>query len=486
VTELLLENGRLPGGHRPTAVRVADGRVVAIGPDAAAEVRRGTDRLDLEGRVLLPGLWDTHAHLEQWAVARRRIDLRAARTPEEAADLVAAAASRVGPGEVLVGWGFRYGTWEAEPHKDLLEAVAPGRLVVASSIDLHSAWFSPAALAHVGAADHPTGVLQEQACYEAVAAFVQFDERLVDRWVTEAVSAAAASGVTGIVDFEFGDVLPAWQRRSATHQLDARIVCTVYPDHLEVALDRGAPTGAVVPGTGGLVEVGPLKVFADGSLNSRTALCHEPYPGGTDHGRLETPPAQLRALLERAAGGGLETAVHAIGDRAMTLALDAFEVTGARGRIEHAQLVTEDDLPRLARPGLVAGVQPAHLLDDRDVIERHWPGRSHRAFPFGDLLAAGVRVEFGSDAPVAPLDPWLAITAAVRRTGDGRSPWHPEQRIAVADALACSSRGRREVRPGDPADLVVLDADPYDAGIDLGRPGVAATLCAGRWTFRGF
>jgi predicted amidohydrolase YtcJ len=484
---LRLDRVRLPGGGDPVSLLLAEGRVHAAVPAVADLPVPDAEVVDLEGRWVLPGLWDAHAHLEQWAVSRRRVDLRGAADPREAADLLAAAAREHPGDEVLVGWGFRYGTWRTEPHADLLEAVAPGRAILASSIDLHTAWCSPAALARAGVGDHPTGVLQEQACYEVVDVLGRTDPADVDVWVAEAVTAAARLGVTGIVDFEFGDVLPAWQRRAEERTVDARIVCTVYPHHLDDAIARGWPSGAPVPGTDGLVTVGPLKLFVDGSLNSRTALCHHPYPGGDDHGRLETPPDELRALLGRAGAAGIDAAVHAIGDRAVGLALDAFEATGAVGRIEHAQLVAEGDVHRLARPGLTVGVQPAHLLDDRDVTARLWPGRSHRAFPLAELLAAGVHVEFGSDAPVAPLDPWLAVSAAVTRTGDDRPAWHPEHRLTLADALAWSSRGRRGIGVGDPADLVVLDRDPSAlADHELRVPGVVGTLCAGRWTFRAF
>jgi predicted amidohydrolase YtcJ len=187
--------------------------------------------------------------------------------------------------------------------------------------------------------------------------------------------------------------------------------------------------------------------------------------------------------MRRAAAHGIEPAVHAIGDRANTIALDAFEAVRCRGRIEHAQLLSPEDLPRFAELGVVAGVQPRHATDDRDVADRHWGGRTERAFAYGDLLAAGARLEFGSDAPVSPLDPWLAIASAVSRTDDERPAWHPEQRLSVPDALVAAARGRRLIRVGDPADLVVVDADPLVADPDTLRTmPVHATMTNGRWT----
>src|SRR5690606_28784259 len=163
------------------------------------------------------------------------------------------------------------------------------------------------------------------------------------------------------------------------------------------------------------------------------------------------PTDELTELLRYAHAKGIRAAVHAIGDRANTLALDAFEASGARGSIEHAQLLLDDDVERMARLELVASVQPEHLLDDRDVADHHWAGRTAGAFAFGSLARAGVRMAFGSDAPVAPLDPWSAIAAALHRTRDEREAWHPEQRISLDTALASSVRSR--VAVGEPADL---------------------------------
>jgi predicted amidohydrolase YtcJ len=156
--------------------------------------------------------------------------------------------------------------------------------------------------------------------------------------------------------------------------------------------------------------------------------------------------------------------------------------------VEHAQLLTWDDVVRFARLDVVASVQPEHAMDDRDVADHHWAGRTDRAFAFGALHRAGVKLALGSDAPVAPLDPWAAIDAAVWRTRDGREAWHAEQRIDVRAALASSVDGRPlDLRVGERADLAVLDEDPVALA---GAPGalrsmpVAATLVGGAWAFR--
>jgi predicted amidohydrolase YtcJ len=175
--------------------------------------------------------------------------------------------------------------------------------------------------------------------------------------------------------------------------------------------------------------------------------------------------------------------VHAIGDQANTIALDAFAKVGCPGRIEHAQLVHADDLARFARLGVIAGVQPAHQPDDRDVADQHWSGRTARAFPYAALLAAGATLEIGSDAPVSPLDPWDGIASAITRTDDARPPWHPEQAIPLEVALAAASKGRTGVQVGDAADLMVVAVDPGTVSPhELREIPVTMTVMAGRRT----
>ncbi|WP_279583127.1 amidohydrolase family protein [Fodinicola feengrottensis] len=187
--------------------------------------------------------------------------------------------------------------------------------------------------------------------------------------------------------------------------------------------------------------------------------------------------------MRRAAAHGIDAAVHAIGDHANTLALDAYEQVGCGGSIEHAQLLTIDDFRRFADLDLVASVQPQHAVDDREVADRYWPGRTDRAFAYAALLSAGVRLALGSDAPVAPLDPWISVAAAVQRSDDDRPSWHPEQELPASAALAASTRGRRLVRVGEVADLVITEENPLEvAAPKLRSMSVFGTLLAGSWT----
>lgn len=472
-------------------VHILDGRVASI--TAKADTVSAGPVIEANGRTLLPGFWDAHVHAVQWACSRRRLDLRTADSAKSAAVLVRAHLSKV-PQVTdgrIIGYGFRDALWPDAPHKRLLETMAPGCVVMLVSNDLHTAWLSPAALAAIGCGDHPTGVLREQACLNAVAMLEQVSTDELDRWVAEATVAAAERGVVGFTDFEYADNVHDWRRRSVLYELRTRIACSVYPQYLERAIVSGLRTGDCVRGSQGLLEVGPLKLFVDGSLNTRTAYCDDAYPGmgfhPDSHGVLTTPPDQLARVMRRGAEHGLQPALHAIGDRANAIALDAFEVVGCAGRIEHAQMVKSDDVVRFRKLGVIASVQPAHAPADRDVADRHWGGRTAAAFPYASLLAAGARLEIGSDAPVSPLDPWDGIAAAVRRTNDDRPPWHQEQAIPLEAAFQAACRGRRDIRVGDVADLVIVDGDPANVEAPaLSGMRVFGTMLGGSWTYRSF
>jgi predicted amidohydrolase YtcJ len=478
-----IRNARPLGGHDPIDLIIDDGVISAILPAGIEAV--GPDDLDLGGRFIMPGLWDEHVHFTQWAQHRRRIDLSGAESAAEAAAIVRSSVSQGDArDEVVVGVGFRDGLWPDAPSVALLDAIALDRPIVLISGDVHCVWLNSAALVRFGVdasiADECDGVLREDAAFAITAQLDSAGDGELDRWVGEAAREAAARGVVGVVDLEMRWNHDDWQRRVEAGFDALRVEFGVYPQHLDRALEQGLRTGHAVAGT---VAVGPLKVITDGSLNTRTAYCCDPYPDAPagSYGRLNVPPCELHPLLARASDAGFDLAVHAIGDAANRLALDVFAKLGRGGRIEHAQLVHESDFARFAALGVTASVQPEHLLDDRDVAERYWPGRTQRAFALRSLLDAGAHVVLGSDAPVAPLDPWVAIAAATARTRDERPAFHPEQSITVVEALAASTRTL--VSTGEAADLVVLEVDPLTSdAATLRTMPVAATLLGGRVT----
>lgn len=461
----------------PVDMLLGDGRILDIAP--AGALRPRGEILDAEGAWAIPGLWDNHVHAVQWALASERIPLGSAASAVEAASLVQGAPRS--PEGRVVGVGFRDALWADAPALELLDRATGATPTYLINADVHSVWLNSAALRREGltAAD---GVLREEDAFEISRRLNAVDPARADAAVRRAGEQAAARGVTGIVDFDMGWNADAWPRRVSEGFASHRVEFAVYPFDLDRAIAAGLRTGDEHGGA--LIHVGPLKVITDGSLGTRTAACSHHYPGDdADFGVLTVPQDELSGLLLKAAGAGLAVAVHAIGDRAVTSALDAFTNTGATGTVEHAQLVRHADLARFGRLGVAASVQPQHALDDRDLVGVHWAGQTSVGYPLASLRDAGTRLLFGSDAPVSPLDPWQAIGAAVDRTDDDREPWHPQERLTVDQALVASTR--TSLRPGERADIALCGADPRSVrGEDLRRMPVLATLLGGRITHR--
>lgn len=481
-TNLLLHDARLPSGLRDVLIR--NGRVFAIGTPGSLD-SAGIRLHDLEGRWTRPGLWDEHVHFTQWVIRRQRIDLGAATSAAHAIALVRDATR---PGlDAITGYGFRDGLWPDKPTRAALDHLAPDRPVVLISGDLHCGWMNSRAAAWLGVVTDESGMLREAPWMATLDVMDRAAPPTLASF-KEAADAAARRGVVGIVDFENADNATAWPERVSGGVTSLRVEASIWPDRLDDAIARGLRTGAPLGGSG-LVHVGHLKIIADGSLNTRTALCFDPYRGldeqsGRTTGVASVPPEQLRHLLDSAHRAGIVPAVHAIGDRAVSFVLDELERGGKPGRIEHAQLVAAQDMGRFGRSGLLTSVQPEHAMDDRDVADRYWPDRTERTFPYRSLYEAGAQLRFGSDAPVAPLDPWQAISAATHRSRDDREPWHVEQRLPIEVALAASSRGSAGLAIGDVADLVVLDEDPATASVaQLRNMPVSGTMLGGRWTW---
>jgi predicted amidohydrolase YtcJ len=496
VTSLLIRRTRLvPIGRtaappeRPVDVLVEDGVVTTVA--GRLDPRPGVEEVDADGRWCAPGLWDQHVHLAQWTLASQRLDLAPARSPEQALALVAERIASL-PGVPVVGWGHRSGGWDRAVTVSELDAVTGDVPAVLISGDGHHAWLNTTALLHLALPVRDSVVRETEwfSVYPRLVTLAGNDGTTPEAY-RRVLDAAAARGVVGVVDFEFGGGREDWVERWGSGCDVLRVRWATYADGLDEVLAAGLRTGDPLPGCDDRATMGPLKIISDGSLNTRTAWCCEPY--GDAH-RLEYPAgqpnlsgAELRDLLERAHAGGLEVATHAIGDAAVGEALEAYAETGAMGSIEHVQMVRRDDVRRMAELGVRASVQPAHLLDDRDLTEQVWPGRAERCFAFRWMLDDGVELALGSDAPVSPLDPWLAIAAAVHRSADEREPWHHEQGLTPAEALAASVDGQPTVGVGSPGDLVLLDADPLAAGPTSAATGealrqmsVALTAVGGR------
>jgi predicted amidohydrolase YtcJ len=507
---LILENGVIrtmdPALPRAGALAIA-GEKVAGGVGTHETALASPDRVDLGGRSVLPGFSDAHVHFPTWALAQHQVRLEGTRSLAEAVERIAVAIGDVPPGRWLRGLGWRSGDWSppVEPTKEALDAVSGEVPVALMAKDYHSLWLNSAALARANgdlqvsggvverAADgEPTGVLREECAWHFRDNYVR---PTVDEMVEasrEGVRIANSRGVTSVHDKDgWLGALAVWQELRAENALTLRVWQSLPHDYIDKLGELGVRSGL----GDDLIRIGYSKAFMDGTLGSRTARLLD------GSGVQITSREELEDIVRRAARSGLPVAVHAIGDLANKEALDAFEATrdewqpgGLRPRIEHAQLLAEEDIPRFAELGVAASVQFSHAPSDRDIAGRNWEGMTERAYAYRSLLDSGALLANGSDAPIEELDPLFGIRAGVLRTLDERGPWHPEQAVTVEEAfqatcvapawLAGDERRRGKLLPGYLADLVVLDRDPFECPPEeLGEIEVVATMLGGRWIF---
>lgn len=466
---MLIRQVLLLDAAAPADLRVDDGAIVELG--ASLPRRSGEEVLDAGGALAIPGLWDQHVHTGQLAQAHARLDTTGAGSVGVILERVRAelAERRESAliGAALIGFGHRLVDFAVPPTVPALDEATGAVPTVLIGGDAHHAWLNSAALRALGLPPRD-GIVAEEEWFALAPRLPELPG------VAEALATGAAMlqrqslqrGVVGLVDMEWGRPWETWPHRSPR----MRIRTAVYPG--ELAATPG-PTGTVLDRTG-LVTMGPLKVIVDGALGSHSAYTREAYSDGhgyAGHGVLSVGPSALRDALAAARRRGLTAAVHAIGDAAAQVALAAIAEVGIAARIEHAQMLTDDDIDQMAALGVTASVQPAHLLDDRDATESIWPGHGTQAFRLRDLREAGVELALGSDAPVAPLDPWLAMSAAVHRSADERPAWHPSQQLQPREALAASTDGVGVLEVGGPADVVLLEEDVF-ADVPHGADGL--------------
>ncbi|HUQ21552.1 MAG TPA: amidohydrolase family protein [Gaiellaceae bacterium] len=503
---MILENGVIrtldPSLPTSRALPIA-GAYVAGGVGVHETALASPEAVDLGGRCVLPGFTDSHVHFPTWSLAQRQVKLDGCASIDEA--LARIREAKVASGRWLRGYGWRDGDWSprTEPTKEALDAVTGETPAIMISKDYHSAWLNSAALAAAGGdldlpggvverdeRGEPTGVLREESAW-------RFRDRHVlttdEEWAeaTRAgIELASSRGVTAIHDKDGWLGSPGiFQRLRDAGNLSLRVWGSI-PHAL---LDDAAALSLHSGFGDEFLRIGYLKCFMDGTLGSETALL-------TDGTGVElTSRAELEEIVTRGAERGWPVGVHAIGDQANRNALDAFEATreawqpkGLRQRIEHAQCLTAEDLPRFAELGVACSVQFSHAPSDRDLAERLWPDRLDGTYAFRSLLESGAVVANGSDAPVEELDPLAGIAAGVLRSIDERPAWREDEAVTVEQALHATcvapawlsrdERRRGKLLPGYLADLVVLDRDPVAcAPEELRDLAVVATMVGGRW-----
>jgi len=497
---MILQNGVIrtldPSLPEARALAIAGDRI-AGGVGVHETALASPEVVDLGGRCVLPGFTDSHVHFPTWAVAQHEVALDGCASLAEAVARVRDADT---PGAWLRGYGWRSGDWpeEREPCTADLDPVTGERPAALIAKDYHSLWLNSAALAFAGgdleveggvvernASGEPTGVLREEAAWRFKDRYMTISPNEYVDAMRGAVKLASSRGVTCVNDKDgWLGAAGLWQRLEEQGSLPLRVWQSVPADHLPElrALSLRSGFGS------SLLRVGYLKVFMDGTLGSQTAYMLD------GSGVQITSSDELAEIVRAGAEAGWPVGVHAIGDLANREALDAFERTrdvwqarGLRQRIEHAQCLAAEDVPRFAGLGVAVSAQFTHAPSDEHLAKKFWADKLEGTYSFRSLLESGALVANGSDAPVEELDPWAGVVAAVL------GHWREDQRLTVAQALHATcvaptwlshdERLRGTLLPGRLADLVVLDRDPFAVdGEGLADVQVVATMVGGRWT----
>jgi len=510
------------------AVAVSGERIAAVGSRAEIEALadEATRVIDAAGGLVTPGFIDSHVHFIDGGERLASVQLRDASTPDEFARRLGEFAATLPPDTWIQGGDWDHTLWGGElPRRDWIDSLTAEHPVFVSRLDGHMGLANTAALEAAGvdaatpdveggeivrgADGAPTGLLKDNARGLVWRVVPDAPEAQQDRFLDAAMAHVAERGVTSVHNVGGWGDLAIFRRVHEAGRLDTRIYACTPIAGWERLRDEVAEHGR----GDDWLRIGCLKGFVDGSLGSHTAAFLDPFSDAPDErGLLVNEPADLRRWIAGADAAGLQVAVHAIGDRANRLLLDIYEEVAAREasrsttagprsaaerrfRIEHAQHIHPDDIPRLAELGVIASMQPYHAIDDGRWAESViGPERSRTTYAFRSLLDAGARIAFGSDWFVAPPTPLAGIYAAVtRRTLDGGNPdgWVPEQKITVEEALAAYTRDaayasfeedvKGTLEPGKLADLVVLDRDiTAITPEEIADAAVRATIVGGR------
>ncbi|HEX3848459.1 MAG TPA: amidohydrolase [Steroidobacteraceae bacterium] len=491
-------NARQPEAE---AVAVLDGRVVAVGPDAAVSAWRGPETrvVDAGGRRLLPGFDDAHVHFSDGGASLRAVQLNDAASRDELVKRIAAYAAHTPKGEWILAGNWDETKWTpAElPTRHDIDAATPDNPVAIDRYDGHAILVNSKALALAGvtaatpdppggvimrdAKGEPTGVLKDAATDLVEQRIPARSHQQLRRAIEAALAEAASRGVTSVQDMrESYDDLAVYSELLREGSLTVRL----YAAPPIAGVDDQARLGTGAAFGGPMLRIGALKMFADGSLGSRTAYFFQPFVDTPSiRGLLAAdmqPLDRTRKWLLAADASRLQVCTHAIGDEGISTVLDLYqEIEKADGprdrrwRIEHAQHMAAKDFDRFARLHVIASMQPYHAIDDGRWAEaRIGHDRATRTYAFRTFLDHGVRLAFGTDWPVAPLDPMQGLYAATTRaTLDGKHPdgWIPEQKISVQEAIAAYTLGsayaefqeheKGSIEPGKLADMVLLSED---------------------------
>ena len=506
------------------AVAVRGGRIRAVG--SSTEIRDWigpeTQVVELDGALVLPGFIDSHTHFLSGGFALARIQLRDAESREEFVARIRAKAEELDKGRWILDGDWDHTVWLDSPRlptKEWIDSVTPENPVCVNRLDGHMVFVNSLALKLAGIdrdtptpqggeivkdprTGEPTGILKDEAMELVTRHIPEPSPEDKKRAAQAALEHALSHGVTSIHDMSYRDDFSVYRDLLDQGLLSARLC--VYIPVAEIKTD--VPLEPPESSDPQRLKLGGLKGFVDGSLGSFTALFFEPYSDDLEKSGIMVadmyPEGIMEERLRAADRQGLQVAVHAIGDKANRKILDIFEAVfrdhgerDRRWRVEHAQHLHPDDIPRFGRLGVLASVQPYHAIDDgRWAEQKIGPRRTRTTYAFHSLLQGGATLVCGSDWTVAPLDPLTGIYAAVtRRTLDGKHPqgWVPQEKIGLEDAIRGYTLNgalaefaediKGSITPGKLADLVVLDQNLFEIPPeDILQVRVRMTLVGGR------
>ncbi len=511
-----------PDHQGATAIVLEGGNIIALGTDREIlDSFNANDVVDLQGKTLWPGLTDAHVHLQYLAESLSKVDCETA-TQAECLARVEAAAKKLPPDNWVLGHGWNQNLWpEGFGTAGQLDAISGGRPVYLTAKSLHAAWANSKALAlagiDAGTPDPPGGTIQRDMQGNPTGILLEGEatalvESMIPKPTPEELKIKLKSllphlwacGLTGVHDFDGFDCWQALQALEQENELKLRVRKNVPFNHLDDFIREGRHTD---DGSAWL-SIGNVKLFSDGALGPQTAAMLSPYEGTDNTGALLLTEDEIVEIGKHAGGHGLALAIHAIGDRANRMVLDAYEklrgFEKAQGlphfkhRIEHVQIISQNDLPRLAELDIIASVQPVHAPSDMLMADRYLGERAKLAYAYRSIKDSGAELAFGSDAPVEPVNPFHGIHAAVtRRRLDGEpgpEGWQPQERLSLTEALdgfsAAAARIANQtsrlgcIAPGMTADLILLDEDPFNLDPhQIGSIEPLATMVNGEWVY---